>query len=76
MCRILVLLHFRLSEQEAIKLMRRLLACVAASVSTERDLVKELKHMADHLTAVDRHPNEQLLQDQANLIFGKFFDLI
>lgn len=70
-CRILVLLHFRLSEKEAIKLMKRLVACVAASVSTERDLVKELKRMADHLNAVDRHPDEQLSQDQANLILGK-----
>ncbi|PON89088.1 Condensin complex subunit [Trema orientale] len=78
LCRVLVLLHFRSSEQEAIKLMRRLLACIAASLSTERDLVKELKRMANHLNALDRHPDEQLLQDQANLIFGRLeldFDL-
>ncbi|XP_062093114.1 uncharacterized protein LOC133798691 [Humulus lupulus] len=70
-CKVLVLLHFRSSEQVAIKLMRRLLASFVASVSTERDLVKELKRMTDHLSAVDRHPDEQLLQDQANLIFGR-----
>lgn len=71
MCRILVLLNFRLSEQEAIQLIRKLLVYVAGSVSSERDLVKELKRMADHLMAADRHPDQELLQDQANLIFGK-----
>ena len=71
MCRILVLLNFRLSEQEAIQLMSKLLIYIAGSVSSERDLVKELKRMADHLMAANRHPDQELLQDQANLIFGK-----
>ncbi|KAK9272196.1 hypothetical protein L1049_002567 [Liquidambar formosana] len=71
LCRILVLLHFRLSEQEAIKLMRMLLNRVADSVAAEKELVKELKRMAERLTAVDRHPDQELLQDQANLILGR-----
>lgn len=73
LCRVLVLLHFQLSEQGAIKLMRRLLNHVAESVSAEKDLVKELKRMADRLKAVDRQPDQELLQDQANLILGNFF---
>lgn len=71
LCRILVLLHFRLSEQGSIKLMRRLLNHVAESVLAEKDLVKELKGMADHLKALDREPEQELSQDQANLILGK-----
>ncbi|ONI14952.1 hypothetical protein PRUPE_3G017700 [Prunus persica] len=71
LCRILVLLHFRLSEQGAIQLIRRLLIRVAESVSAEKDLVKELRRMADHLKALDRHPDQEMLQDQANLIFGR-----
>lgn len=72
LCRILVLIQFRLSEQGAIKLMRRLLNNIFESVSTERDLVKELKRMSDRLTGLDKHPDEELSQDEANLIFGKF----
>lgn len=71
LCRVLVLLHFQLSEQGAIQLMRRLLTCVAESVSTEKDLVKELKRIADHLKTADRHSDQEQLQDQAELIFGK-----
>lgn len=71
LCRILVLLQFRSSEQEAIQLMRRLLNPVAESVSAEKDLVKELKRMADRLKALDKHPDQEMSQDQANLIFGK-----
>ncbi|KAK2652547.1 hypothetical protein Ddye_012403 [Dipteronia dyeriana] len=71
LCRILVLLNFQSSEQGAIKLMQRLLNCVSESVSTEKDLVKELKRMAERLKAVDRHPDEELSQDEAKLIFGR-----
>uniref|UniRef100_A0A803QFV0 Uncharacterized protein n=1 Tax=Cannabis sativa TaxID=3483 RepID=A0A803QFV0_CANSA len=72
--KILVLLHFRSSEQDAIKLMRRILGTVTTSVSTtDRDLIKELKRMADHLSEVDRNVDDEQLptQDQANLIFGR-----
>ncbi|KAG6777373.1 hypothetical protein POTOM_017194 [Populus tomentosa] len=71
LCRILVLLHFRVSEQGAIKLMRKLLNRVAENVSTEKDLVKELKQMAERLKSVDKQPEEELLEDQAKLILGK-----
>lgn len=71
LCRILVLLHFRVSEQGAIKLMRKLLNRVAENVSTEKDLVKELKQMAERLKSVDKQPEEELLGDQAKLILGK-----
>lgn len=73
LCRVLVLLHFRLSQQGAIQLMRRLLTCVVESVSAEKDVVKELKRMADHLKTADSHSGQEQLQDQAELIFGKFF---
>ncbi|XP_037492105.1 condensin complex subunit 3 [Jatropha curcas] len=69
--RIIVLLHFRPSEQGAIKLMRRVLNLVADSVSAEKDIVKELKQMAEHLKSLDKQPNEELLQDQANLLLER-----
>ncbi|KAK7305684.1 hypothetical protein VNO77_43593 [Canavalia gladiata] len=71
LCRILVLLHFRLSEQGPIKFMRRLLCHVIECVSSEKDLVKELKRMAEHLTAFDRQPDQELLQNEINVILGK-----
>ncbi|KAK0596897.1 hypothetical protein LWI29_019973 [Acer saccharum] len=71
LCRILVLLNFQSLEQGAIKLMQRLLNRVSESVSTEKDLVKELNRMAERLKAVDRHPDEELSQDEAKLIFGR-----
>lgn len=71
--RILILLHFRVSEQLVIKLMRRLLNHVAESVSADKDLVKELKQMAEHLKSLDKLPDEELLPDQANHILGNVF---
>lgn len=70
LCRILVLLHFRLSEQGPIKIMRKLLCRMVECVSSEKDLVKELKRMAEHLMTVDRQPDQELLQDDVNLILG------
>ncbi|KAK6127417.1 hypothetical protein DH2020_038838 [Rehmannia glutinosa] len=68
LCRILVLLQFRVSEQGAIKLMRRILNRVMVSVAAEKDLTKELRQMAERLKAIDRHPDETLSPEQTNLI--------
>ena len=70
LCKILVQLHFRVSEQKAIKLMRRLLNRVTDSIPTEKELVKELKRMAERLKAVDEHPDQVLSLDEANDILG------
>ncbi|MED6121997.1 hypothetical protein PIB30_035535 [Stylosanthes scabra] len=71
LCRILALLQFRLSEQGPIKLMRRLLSRIVECVSTEKDLVKELNRMTEHLMKIDRQPDQEFLQDEVNLILGK-----
>ncbi|WJX31033.1 hypothetical protein P8452_19512 [Trifolium repens] len=71
LCRILVSLHFRLSEQGPIKIMRKLLCRMVECVSSEKDLVKELKRMAEHLVTIDRQQDQELLQDEVNLILGK-----
>ncbi|XLS52745.1 hypothetical protein HN51_013422 [Arachis hypogaea] len=71
LCRILALLQFRLSEQGPIKLMRRLLSRTVECVSTEKDLVKELNRLAEHLMTADRQPDQEFLQDEVNLILGK-----
>jgi condensin complex subunit 3 len=48
-------------------------------VSSEKDLVKELKRMAEHLVTIDRQQDQELLQDEVNLILGNalyfFFDM-
>ncbi|XP_061352802.1 uncharacterized protein LOC133297649 [Gastrolobium bilobum] len=71
LCRVLVLLRFRLSEQGPVKFMRRLLCHIVECVSSDKDLVKELKRMAELLTTVDRQPDQELSQDELNLILGK-----
>ena len=53
--------------------MRRLLCYVVETASSEKDLVKELKRMGEHLTAIDKQPD--LEEDQAHLILGKYFYL-
>ncbi|KAF8378590.1 hypothetical protein HHK36_029938 [Tetracentron sinense] len=70
LCRINILLHFRSSEQGAIKLVRRLLNRMAESVLAEKELVKELNRMAARLKALDKHSDKELLQDEADHIFG------
>ncbi|KAG7032735.1 Condensin complex subunit 3, partial [Cucurbita argyrosperma subsp. argyrosperma] len=69
LCRVLVLLRFRPSEQGAIRIMRRLLCYVVETASSEKDLVKELKRMGEHLTAIDKQPD--LEEDQAHLILDQ-----
>lgn len=71
LCKIAPLLHFRPSEQAAIKCMRGLIGRMVELVSADRELVKELKKMAMHLQTLDDHPDEEFSQDQANVIFGK-----
>ncbi|CAA7055710.1 unnamed protein product [Microthlaspi erraticum] len=78
LCKILVLLNLKPSEQNVIKLMRRLLSRVADSVSSEKELLKEVKQMLDHLKCLDASPSEELSQDEANSIFetlGVSYDL-
>lgn len=74
--RILLLINFRSTQQHAIKLMRRLLFHVNESVSSEKDLLKELNQLAERLKALDEHPDEELLQEQVNHILGKLAEPI
>lgn len=53
--------------------MRRLLTRVAETIATEKDIVKELKWMAERLKAVDENPDKDLSLDEANVILGKLF---
>ena len=52
--------------------MRKLLNQAATTVSLEKDLVKELKQMAERFKSVDKQPEEELLDDQSRFILGKF----
>ncbi|TMW94956.1 hypothetical protein EJD97_009578 [Solanum chilense] len=69
LCKTLFLLHFRPTEQEAVKLMRQLLNRVA--LLAEKELLKELKQMAERLKGLDKSPDLKLSSDEVQLILGK-----
>ncbi|WVZ81718.1 hypothetical protein U9M48_029062 [Paspalum notatum var. saurae] len=71
LCKVAVLLRFRQSEQKAIKCMRGLVNSLAASVASDKELVKELAQMAARLRSLDACPDEELSQDKADAIFKK-----
>lgn len=48
---------------------------MAESAFSEREVVKELKGMAERLKAVDREPEQELSQEQANYILGKYLPI-
>ena len=70
LCKVLVLLHLRPSDQNVIKLMKKLLIILADYVCSEKELLKEVKPMLEHIKSLDACPSEELTQDQANSIFG------
>ncbi|PHT31168.1 hypothetical protein CQW23_27505 [Capsicum baccatum] len=69
LCKTLFLLHFRPTEQGAVKLMRQLLNRV--SILAEKELLKELKQMAERLKGLDKSPDQKLSSDEVQLILGK-----
>nr|GEV13526.1 condensin complex subunit 3 [Tanacetum cinerariifolium] len=69
--KILVLLRFRPTEQVPIKLMRRLVNRVSEVMSADKEVVKEVKQMAERLKASDESPDEPLESDQAHLLLEK-----
>ncbi|EOA15333.1 hypothetical protein CARUB_v10004038mg [Capsella rubella] len=69
LCKILALLHLKPSEQNVIKLMKNLLSQLANSVCSEKELLKDVNPILEHLTPLDVCPSEKLTQDQANSIF-------
>ncbi|KAL9230904.1 hypothetical protein vseg_006195 [Gypsophila vaccaria] len=71
LCKTMVLLRFRASEQGAIKLVRDLINHVAESVSYEKELVKELAGLAKNLRSLDVNPEEELSKDQAKHILER-----
>ncbi|KAL3630411.1 hypothetical protein CASFOL_023395 [Castilleja foliolosa] len=71
LCRTLILLQFRVSEQGALKLMRMILPRVITCVAAEKDLTKEMRQMTERLLAIDRTPDEKLSTEQTNLILEK-----
>jgi len=71
LCRIVVLVQFQPSEQVAVKCMRGLLNGMITFASSDKELVKELSRMASRLKSLDKHPDEELSQEQAATIFGK-----
>ncbi|PKA62735.1 hypothetical protein AXF42_Ash018943 [Apostasia shenzhenica] len=62
LCRVAILVQFRSVQQEAIKCMRALLSGMMASVSHDKELVRELNRMESRLKSIDM-PTEQEVQD-------------
>ncbi|XP_019086059.1 PREDICTED: condensin complex subunit 3-like [Camelina sativa] len=69
LCKTLVLLHLKPSKQNVIKLMKKLLSQLADSVCSEKELLREVKPILEHLKSLDVCPSEELTQDQADSIF-------
>lgn len=69
LCKTLFLLHFRSTEQGAVKLMRQLLNRV--TLLAEKELLKELKQMAERLKGLDKSPDQKLSTDEVKIILGK-----
>ncbi|KAG2605120.1 hypothetical protein PVAP13_4NG116800 [Panicum virgatum] len=69
LCKVAVLLRFRQSEQKAIKCMRGLINSLAASVASDKELMKELAQMAARLRSLDACPDKELPQDEVEAIF-------
>ncbi|XP_076908995.1 uncharacterized protein LOC143566095 [Bidens hawaiensis] len=70
-CKILVSLRFKQTEQVAVKLLRRLINRVTEAVSADKDIIKEMKQMCEHLKACDTSPDEPLQQEQGKLLLEK-----
>ena len=51
--------------------MRLLLNRIIGSISYEKELVKELTNMAQHLRKLDCNPDEKLTRENAEFILGK-----
>ncbi|XP_056162906.1 uncharacterized protein LOC115681414 isoform X2 [Syzygium oleosum] len=71
LCRVLVLLNLGSSDQEPVKLLRSLLNHALVIVAAEKDLVKDMKQFSECLKALDQHPDQELLQEQADVIFDR-----
>ncbi|KAF2604809.1 hypothetical protein F2Q70_00027237 [Brassica cretica] len=65
LCKTLVLLNLKSSEQNVIRLIKNLLSRVADSAYSEKDLLKEVKLVLEHLKSLDDNPSEELSQDEA-----------
>uniref|UniRef100_A0A7N0TSV2 Nuclear condensin complex subunit 3 C-terminal domain-containing protein n=1 Tax=Kalanchoe fedtschenkoi TaxID=63787 RepID=A0A7N0TSV2_KALFE len=69
LCKLLILLHQRSSEQIVIKCILKLMNRVLESVSAEKEIFKEVKQWCRDLKELDKHPEQTLLPEQFTAIF-------
>ncbi|CAM8885507.1 unnamed protein product [Rhodiola kirilowii] len=69
LCKVLILLRFRSTEQTALKCILKLMNHVLESASSEKELVKELKQWFKYLKELDKLPEEILKPEQFTAIF-------
>ncbi|KAF3786860.1 Condensin complex subunit 3 [Nymphaea thermarum] len=71
LCRVVVSLRFCPSQQDALKLMRMLLNQMVGYITSDNQVLKDLKSMATHLKTQDEDPNRLLSSDQIKFLLGK-----
>ncbi|CAN6478174.1 unnamed protein product [Victoria cruziana] len=71
LCRVAVSLRFCPSQKDALKLMRLLLNHMVGYITSDNQILKDLKSMASHLKAQDEDPDTLLSNDQIKFLLGK-----
>jgi condensin complex subunit 3 len=70
LCKMLVMLRFRVCEQKAIKCLRGMLNVLICRVYTDKDHVKDLTKMGTVLKMLDECPSEDLPDEQVIAVLG------
>ncbi|XP_031491341.1 uncharacterized protein LOC116258361 [Nymphaea colorata] len=71
LCRVVVSLRFCPSQQDALKLMRMLLNQMVGYITSDNQVLKDLKSMATHLKTQDEDPDRLLSSEQIKILLGK-----
>ncbi|KAJ7517851.1 hypothetical protein O6H91_21G042500 [Diphasiastrum complanatum] len=71
LCKVAASLHFRASQQEAIKCMRKLLDHMIDAMKGEKLICKELNAMVNRLKAMDKTPEEGLRDEQVQHLLDR-----
>lgn len=67
------LLNFRPTQQEAIKCMHSLLKYMVVSAIEDKEAIKNLTVMANHLRALDKQPDIVLSKEEIIDFVGKYY---
>ncbi|KAJ3699349.1 hypothetical protein LUZ61_003054 [Rhynchospora tenuis] len=71
LCKMLIILRFRASEQKAIKCLRGMINVLICRVYSDRDLVRDLTKMSTVLKMLDECPNEDIPDEEVIALLEK-----